>query len=163
MFYFQNPFDLNMMTKPPAPLTVRIVNRSGNPLPAYETAGAAGMDLRACLDQPLLLQPGARALVPTGLFVELPEGYEAQVRGRSGLAVRHGIGLVNAPGTIDSDYRGEVKVLLINWGQEPFGIAHGDRIAQMIVAPVARVLWHEAQSVGESSRGPGGFGHTGVS
>jgi dUTP pyrophosphatase len=142
-------------------LSVRIVNRSGHALPAYETPGAAGMDLRACLEAPLLLEPGQRALVPTGLFVEIPIGFEAQIRARSGLAVKHGIGLVNAPGTIDSDYRGEIRVLLINWGQEAFRIEHGERIAQMVVAPVSRVRWEQVQELQPSERGAGGFGHTG--
>ncbi|MBI1193888.1 MAG: dUTP diphosphatase [Bacteroidetes bacterium] len=145
----------------PRPL-VRIVNRSANPLPAYETPGAAGMDLRAALQEPLVLAPGARAQVPTGLFIELPQGYEAQVRGRSGLAARHGIGLVNAPGTIDSDYRGEIGVLLINWGQEPVTLQPGDRIAQLVIAPVAQAEWQQVEALNNSQRGAGGFGHTGV-
>jgi dUTP pyrophosphatase len=142
-------------------LSVRIVNQSGHPLPAYETSGAAGMDLRACLAEPMVLEPGQRALVPTGLYVEIPQGYEAQIRARSGLAVRHGIGLVNAPGTIDSDYRGEIRVLLINWGQEPFRIEHGERIAQMVVAPLSQVSWQPVEVLQPSGRGAGGFGHTG--
>ncbi len=143
-------------------LQVGIVNRSANDLPAYETQGSAGMDLRADLSAPMTLQPGERALVPTGLHIELPQGYEAQVRARSGLAVKHGIGLVNAPGTIDSDYRGEIKVALINWGNEEFSINSGDRIAQMVVAPVQRVAWRAVEALGESARGEGGFGHTGA-
>jgi dUTP pyrophosphatase len=119
------------------------------------------MDLRAALREPLVLAPGARAQVPTGLFIELPQGYEAQVRGRSGLAARHGIGLVNAPGTIDSDYRGEIGVLLINWGQEPVTLHPGDRIAQLVVAPVAQAEWQEVEALSDSQRGAGGFGHTG--
>lgn len=132
------------------------------PLPEYATPGAAGMDLRAAVEQDVTLQPGERRLVPTGIRIALPEGYEAQVRPRSGLAVRHGIGMVNAPGTIDSDYRGGVQVLLINLGQEPFVIRRGDRIAQMVVAPVTRVAWAPVSELPDSARGEGGFGHTGV-
>jgi dUTP pyrophosphatase len=133
-------------------------------LPAYESAGAAGMDLRAALAAgvPLMLAAGARALVPTGLALQLPDGYEAQVRPRSGLAARHGVTVLNAPGTIDSDYRGEVKVILINHGQEPFAIGHGDRIAQLVIAPVTRAVPVEAAALDETARGAGGFGSTGV-
>ena len=145
-----------------SPLAVRIVNTSGNPDPAYETSGSAGMDLRANLAESMTLQPGQRAMVPTGLSVELPEGFEAQIRGRSGLAARHGIGLVNAPGTVDSDYRGEINVLLINWGSEPFTIRNGDRIAQMVVSAVTRVTWLPSDSLSPSGRGGWGFGHTGA-
>lgn len=133
------------------------------PLPAYETAGAAGLDLRAALPQsPLELQPGARALVPTGLVLELPAGCEGQVRPRSGLALRHGVTVLNAPGTIDADYRGELKVLLVNLGQAPFTIRHGDRIAQLVVASVLQAKLVEAASLAETARGSGGFGSTGV-
>lgn len=132
------------------------------PLPAYETAGAAGMDLRAAVDAPVTLAPGERAAVPTGIAIALPDGYEAQVRARSGLARRHGIAMVNSPGTVDSDYRGELQVLLINLGQEPFTVTRGDRIAQMVVAPVARVAWQEAAVLDGTVRGAGGFGSTGV-
>ena len=131
------------------------------PLPEYATAGAAGMDLRAAVTESLTLQPGTRASVPTGLRIALPEGFEAQVRPRSGLAARYGIGMVNAPGTIDADYRGEIRVLLINWGEEPFTIQRGDRIAQLVVAPVARVAWDEQPDLPDTARGDGGFGHTG--
>lgn len=131
------------------------------PLPAYETAHAAGMDLRAAVTEPLTLAPGERALVPTGLRIALPPGYEAQVRPRSGLAIRHGLSMVNAPGTIDADYRGEIKVILINHGQEAFVIQRGERIAQMVVAPVSRVQWAVCESLEETARGEGGFGHTG--
>lgn len=131
------------------------------PLPRYQTEGAAGVDLYAAVREPLTLPPGARACVPTGIRIALPPGYEAQVRPRSGLALRHGIGIVNAPGTIDSDYRGEVQVILINWGHEPFIIQRGDRIAQLVVAPVVRVVWEPVAELPPSVRGEGGFGHTG--
>ena len=132
------------------------------PLPRYMTAGAAGMDLLADLTEPVELGPGARALIPTGLAVEIPAGYEAQIRPRSGLALRHGVTLLNSPGTIDSDYRGEVQVLLINLGERPYTVRRGERIAQMIVAPIARAELAETAALGESRRGSGGFGHTGV-
>ncbi|MCS7272719.1 MAG: dUTP diphosphatase [Fimbriimonadales bacterium] len=131
------------------------------PLPHYQTEGAAGVDLYAAVKEPVILQPGERALVPTGIRIALPPGYEAQVRPRSGLAIRHGIGLLNAPGTIDSDYRGEIQVILINWGQEPFVIRRGERIAQLVVAPVARVEWELVPELPPTARGEGGFGHTG--
>ncbi|MGE7469053.1 dUTP diphosphatase [Bosea sp. NPDC003192] len=134
------------------------------PLPAYETASAAGLDLRAALpDGPMRLEPGARLLVPTGLVLELPVGTEGQVRPRSGLALRHGVTLLNTPGTIDADYRGEVKVILINHGQEDFTIAHGDRIAQLVVAAVLQAEIAEVEELSETLRGVGGFGSTGVS
>ena len=132
------------------------------PLPSYATAGAAGMDLYAALPEPLTLLPGARALVSTGIRIVLPVGYEAQVRPRSGLALRLGLGLLNAPGTIDSDYRGLVSVILINWGQEPVTLTRGDRIAQLVVAPVMRVAWRETETLTETKRSTGGFGSTGV-
>ena len=132
------------------------------PLPEYATPDAAGVDLRAAVTEPITLQPGARALVSTGLRIALPAGYEAQVRPRSGLAARHGIGMVNSPGTVDADYRGVIHVILINWGTEPFTIRRGERIAQMVVAPVTRVEWQPADSLAETARGEGGFGHTGV-
>ncbi len=140
---------------------VRLPHGRDLPLPSYETAGAAGMDLRAAIDAELVLQPGERMAIPTGLSIALPDGYEAQIRPRSGLALRHGISQANTPGTIDSDYRGEVRVILINLGQEPFTIRHGDRIAQMVVAPVTRADWEEAESLDETVRGVGGFGSTG--
>lgn len=142
-------------------MDVRIITKSGQ-LPAYETDGSAGMDLRAYLEEPVTLAPMERALIPTGLYLAVPQGYEAQVRARSGLAVKHGIGLVNGIGTIDSDYRGEVKVALINWGSEPFTIENGDRIAQLVIAAYERVTWEETDSLDETERGEGGFGHTGV-
>lgn len=131
-------------------------------LPAYATPGSAGLDLRAALDEPMLLLPARRALVPTGLQMVLPSGYEAQIRPRSGLAYRHGITMLNTPGTIDADYRGEVKVLAVNLGEKPFEICHGDRIAQMIIAPVTRVIICGANELPDSERGEGGFGSTGT-
>jgi dUTP pyrophosphatase len=137
----------------------RLVNGEGLPLPAYETAGAAGMDLRAA--EAITLKPGARCLMPTGLAIALPQGFEAQVRPRSGLAVKHGVTVLNSPGTIDCDYRGEVKVPLINHGQDDFIILRGDRIAQMVIAPVTRIGWAEAEALDETARGAGGFGSSG--
>ena len=133
------------------------------PLPAYATAGAVGMDLYAVLptERPFTLPPGERTLISTGIRIGLPSGYEAQVRPRSGLAWKHGIGMVNAPGTIDADYTGVVQVLLINWSREPFTIRRGDRIAQLVVAPVTRVIWHEAERLESTLRGESGFGSTG--
>ena len=143
---------------------VRLPNGAGVDLPAYETSGAAGMDLRAAVDadQPMTLAPGKRALVPTGFIFEIPAGYEAQIRPRSGLAFKHGITCLNTPGTIDSDYRGEVKVLLVNLGEENFVIERGMRIAQMVIAPVTQVSVREAPDASETARGAGGFGSTGV-
>ncbi len=138
---------------------MRLPNGEGLPLPAYETAGAAGMDLRAA--EAATLPPGARCLMPTGLAIALPESFEAQVRPRSGLAVKHGVTVLNAPGTIDCDYRGEVKVPLINLGQEDFVIQRGDRIAQMVIAPVTRIHWTETEILDETARGAGGFGSSG--
>lgn len=138
----------------------RLPNGEGLPLPAYETAGAAGMDLRAA--EGLTLKPGARCLMPTGLAIALPQGFEAQVRPRSGLAVKHGVTVLNSPGTIDCDYRGEVKVPLINHGQDDFVISRGDRIAQMVVAPVSRITWTEVKDLDATERGAGGFGSSGT-
>jgi dUTP pyrophosphatase len=142
----------------------RLPNNLDLPLPAYETAGAAGMDLRAAIeeDAPIVLRPGARFAVPTGLAFALPDGFEGQVRPRSGLAARHGVTQVNTPGTIDADYRGEVKVILINLGQEDFIIRRGDRVAQLVIAPVTRAAWLEVESLDETARGEGGFGSTGA-
>jgi len=137
----------------------RLPNNEDLPLPAYETVGAAGMDLRAA--EAVTLKPGARHLVPTGLSIALPQGFEAQVRPRSGLAVKHGVTVLNSPGTIDCDYRGEVKVPLINHGQDDFVIARGDRIAQMVIAPVTRISWSEVDTLDETARGAGGFGSSG--
>ena len=132
------------------------------PLPTYETEHAAGMDLRAAVGAPTVVQPGERVLVPTGLRVALPPGAEAQIRPRSGLAIKHGITLVNSPGTIDADYRGEIRLIVINHGRVPFTIRRGDRIAQMVVAPVHRVEWQLAEALEKTARGEGGFGHTGT-
>jgi len=140
---------------------VRLAHGRELPLPAYESAFAAGMDLRAAVAADLVLMPGARALVPTGIAIALPPGYEAQVRPRSGLALRHGITGLNSPGTIDADYRGEIQVLLVNHAKEPFTVTRGMRIAQMIVAPVVRGRWREVDALPSSERGAGGFGSTG--
>ncbi|MCF0236307.1 MAG: dUTP diphosphatase [Bacteroidaceae bacterium] len=140
---------------------ISIVNRSPHALPHYATSQSAGMDLRAFLPEPITLQPLERALIPTGLYMALPEGYEGQVRPRSGLAARHGVTVLNAPGTIDADYRGEVGVVLINLGAEPFVINDGDRIAQLVVAPFVQAQWLPVESLDTTQRGEGGFGSTG--
>lgn len=143
-------------------MKVQIINKSKHPLPAYATNLSAGMDLRANIDAPIELQPLGRTLVPTGLFMALPAGYEAQVRPRSGLAIKKGITVLNSPGTIDADYRGEVCVILVNLSNEPFTITDGERIAQMVIARHEQVEWSEVQVLDETERGAGGFGHTGV-
>ena len=140
---------------------MQVINKSKHPLPAYETAHAAGMDLRANLDQPVELKPLQRALIPTGLFIALPVGYEAQIRPRSGLAFKHGLTVLNSPGTIDADYRGEVKVLLVNLSDTPFVINDGERVAQMVIAKHETATWEQVDTLPESSRGEGGFGSTG--
>ncbi|TVQ75226.1 MAG: dUTP diphosphatase [Balneolaceae bacterium] len=140
----------------------QLPHAEGLALPAYATQDSAGLDLRAALEEPIVLTPGSRALVPTGLQMALPQGYEAQIRPRSGLAFRHGITMLNTPGTIDSDYRGEVKVLAVNLGDEPFEIRHGDRIAQMVIAPVIRAAIQGVEELPDSERGEGGFGSTGT-
>ncbi|WP_216368573.1 dUTP diphosphatase [Limnovirga soli] len=142
-------------------ITVNIINTSENALPSYATAGAAGMDIRANIDTSIVLQPMQRMAVPTGLFIELPAGYEAQIRPRSGLALKQGITCLNTPGTIDADYRGEIKVILINLSTEPQSIENGDRIAQLIVQQVSQVQWVQVAQITETDRGTGGFGHTG--
>jgi dUTP pyrophosphatase len=142
-------------------MKIRIVNKSNNPLPAYSTELSAGMDLRAHLNVPVVLKPLERKLIPTGLFVEIPKGYEAQIRPRSGLALKKGITILNAPGTIDADYRGEIGVILINLSQEDFVIENGERICQMIVASFENVEWQLSEVLNETNRGEGGFGHTG--
>ncbi|WPU99743.1 dUTP diphosphatase [Mucilaginibacter sp. cycad4] len=142
-------------------MIIRVINKSKNTLPAYETAHAAGMDLRADVETAVVLKPMERKLIPTGLYIELPEGFEAQIRPRSGLAFKHGIGIVNSPGTIDADYRGEIKVLLINFSSDDFEINTGDRIAQMVVAKHERVNWEQVEVLNETQRGEGGYGHTG--
>ena len=139
----------------------RLPHGAGLPLPSYATADAAGLDLLAAVAEPIELAPGARHLVPTGISIALPPGYEAQLRPRSGLALKHGVTLLNSPGTIDADYRGEVGVILINLGEAPFRLQRGDRIAQLVIAPVARLTWRESEALPESTRGPGGFGSTG--
>ncbi|WP_343304221.1 dUTP diphosphatase [Chitinophaga niabensis] len=144
-------------------IQVKIINRSENPLPAYATADAAGMDLRANLEAPITMQPLERTLVPTGLYMELPSGYEAQIRPRSGLAIKQGLTLLNTPGTIDADYRGEIKIIMINLSNEPQTIQHGDRIAQMVVAPFLQAKLEEVKELTDTERGTGGFGHTGKS
>jgi dUTP pyrophosphatase len=141
---------------------VSIVNRSPYPLPDYATPGSAGLDLRAHLPEPKVLQPGERVLIPTGLSLALPNGFEAQVRPRSGLALKHGITVLNSPGTVDADYRGDVGVILINLGAEPFTIEPGDRVAQLVIAAYAQVEWTPVEVLPETERGSGGFGHTGT-
>ena len=142
-------------------MDVKIINKSHHQLPAYETIQSAGMDLRANLEEPITLQPMQRCLVPTGLYMALPAGYEAQVRPRSGLAIKKGITVLNSPGTIDADYRGEVCVILINLSQEPFVINDGERIAQMVIAKYEQVTWNQVEVLDDTERGAGGFGHTG--
>lgn len=142
-------------------MIVKIVNQSNNPLPEYSTEHSAGMDLRANLSEPITLRPLERALVPTGLFIELPVGYEAQIRPRSGLALKKGITVLNSPGTIDADYRGEVGIILINLSNEEFVIQHGERICQMVIARHEHIGWEAVEVLEETARGAGGFGHTG--
>jgi dUTP pyrophosphatase len=141
--------------------TVKIINQSRHPLPSYQTESSAGMDLRANLEAPVTLQPLQRSLIPTGLYIELPQGFEAQIRPRSGLALKHGLTVLNSPGTIDADYRGEVKVLLINLSDTPFVIENGERIAQMIVAAYEKVNWLPVEELTKTERGAGGYGSTG--
>lgn len=143
-------------------MKVNIINKSHHQLPAYETLQSAGMDLRANLDAPITLKPLERCLVPTGLFMALPPGYEAQVRPRSGLAIKKGITVLNTPGTIDADYRGEICVILVNLSSEPFVINDGERVAQMIIATYQQVEWNQVEVLDDTERGAGGFGHTGV-
>ncbi len=143
-------------------MQVKIINKSTNPLPQYQTNGSAGMDLAAHLEQPISLQPMERQLIPTGLFMELPLGLEAQVRPRSGMAIKKGLTVINSPGTIDSDYRGEIKVALVNLSGEVQTIEHGERIAQMVIAKHETISWELSEVLEESERGAGGFGHTGT-
>jgi dUTP pyrophosphatase len=148
--------------RPEVPVAVTVLrNGEGIALPCYASAGAAGMDLVAALDQPLTLQPGARAAVPTGIALALPEGYEAQVRPRSGLALKHGLTVLNSPGTIDADYRGEIQVILANLGAAPVTLARGERVAQLVLAPVSRIAWTPVEELPASGRGGRGFGSTG--
>ena len=144
-----------------ATIEIKIINQSSNPLPEYATAGSSGMDIRASLDIPQSLQPFERVLIPTGLFIELPNEYEAQIRPRSGLAIKQGITCLNTPGTIDADYRGEIKIILINLSQQEQVIQHGDRIAQMIIQQVDKGIWKEVDELEITGRNAGGFGHTG--
>jgi dUTP pyrophosphatase len=143
-------------------VTVKVVNNSQNPVPSYATSGSAGMDLKANVENAITLNPGQRVLIPTGLHIQLPEGYEAQIRPRSGLALKHGITVLNAPGTIDSDYTGDVGVILFNAGSEPFVINNGDRIAQMVIAQYAKANWKVVKTLETTERGDGGYGHTGI-
>ena len=143
-------------------MTIKIINKSNNPLPRYESEQAAGMDIRCNLTEPLTIQPLERKLLPTGLYIELPIGYEAQIRPRSGLALKRGLTVLNTPGTIDADYRGEIGVILINLSSEPQTIEPGERICQMVVTNYSQVNWCEVESLDDSERGDGGFGHTGV-
>lgn len=144
-------------------MKIKIINRSNHALPHYETLASAGMDLRANIESPIVLKTLERAIVPTGIFIELPVGYEAQVRPRSGLAAKKGISVLNAPGTIDADYRGEVGVILVNLSSEEFTIENGERIAQMVIAEHERAEWEEVETLSETTRGSGGFGSTGIS
>jgi dUTP pyrophosphatase len=143
-------------------MTINIINKSGHALPNYETIASAGMDLRATIDEPIVLPPLGRAIVKTGLFIELPIGYEAQVRPRSGLAAKKGLTVLNSPGTIDADYRGEIGVILVNLSNEAVTIENGERVAQLVIAKHERAIWQEAGELTETSRGVGGFGSTGV-
>ena len=142
-------------------MKIKIINKSHHPMPAYATPQSAGMDIRANLTEPVELRPFERKLIPTGLYIALPEGYEAQLRPRSGLALKHGLTLLNTPGTIDADYRGEIGVILVNLSTEPFTIADGERICQMVIATHAHVEWEAVETLDETERGAGGFGHTG--
>ncbi len=143
-------------------MKVKIVNKSPWPDPSYATSASAGMDLRACIEEPILLRPLERALVPTGIFIELPVGYEAQVRPRSGLATKHGVTVINAPGTVDADFRGELRVSLVNLSDEPFEVEPGERIAQMVVAAHEKVEWEDVEVLSDTARGAGGWGSTGA-
>jgi len=143
-------------------MKVKIVNKSHHPLPRYATALSAGMDIRAYLTEPVELKPLERKLIPTGLYIALPEGYEAQVRPRSGLAIKHGITVLNTPGTIDADYRGEVGVILVNLSADPFLINDGERICQLVIAPCTQAQWQPEEVLDDTERGSGGFGHTGI-
>lgn len=143
-------------------MKVKVINRSNHALPAYETRSSAGMDVRANIDSPIVLKPLSRALIPTGLFLELPHGFECQVRPRSGLALKKGVSVLNTPGTIDADYRGEVGIILYNISDEEFTVENGERIAQLVFSPVLQVEWYESETLTETERGEGGFGSTGT-
>ena len=151
-----------MSTAPLDVAVTRLDDAADLPLPAYATAGSSGLDLMASIAGPLSIAPGGRALVPTGIKIALPEGFEAQVRSRSGLAHRHGVGVLNAPGTVDADYRGEISVIMVNLGADPFVVTRGMRIAQLVVAPVARIAWRETAELPETARGTDGYGSTGL-
>ena len=142
-------------------MNINIINKSHHPLPAYATSLSAGMDIRANLEEPVVLKPMERKIIPTGLYIALPEGYEAQLRPRSGLAIKHGITLLNTPGTIDADYRGEIGVIMVNLSTEPFTINDGERICQMVIASYTQVSWTPVEILDQTERGAGGFGHTG--
>lgn len=143
-------------------IKVKIINKSHHPLPSYETPESAGMDVRANLDQPVVLKPLERALIPTGLYMQLPAGHECQIRPRSGLALKHGISIVNTPGTVDADYRGEIGIIVINLSNEEFTISDGERICQMVITDYTHVQWEEVERLDQTKRGTGAFGHTGV-
>lgn len=143
-------------------MKIKIINKSKHPLPQYETVASAGVDLRANIDEPVVLKPLERAIIPTGLFIELPVGYEAQVRPRSGLAAKKGITVLNAPGTVDADYRGDIGVILVNLSNEPFTVESGERVAQLVIAKHEQAQWEEVEVLSDTSRGAGGFGSTGT-
>lgn len=143
-------------------LTVKIINKSGHDLPTYETPSSAGMDVRACLKEPVVLQPLERTLIPTGLYMQLPQGYECQIRPRSGLALKKGITILNTPGTVDADYRGEIGIIVINLSNEPFTINDGERICQMVITRYSHVKWESVDRIDETKRGEGAFGHSGL-
>lgn len=158
LVYSMTRSTINLMER----IKVKIINRSGHELPAYETPSSAGMDIHACLEEPVVLQPLQRALIPTGLRIQLPQGHECQIRPRSGLALKHGISLVNTPGTVDADYRGEIGVIMINLSDKPFTVNDGERIAQMVITQYNHVAWEPVDELDRTKRGDGGFGHTGV-
>jgi dUTP pyrophosphatase len=153
--------DFNLTDRTMQKISVKIINKSNNPLPGYSTAFSAGMDIRASLEADVILKPLERILVPTGLYIELPEGFEAQIRPRSGMALKHGISVLNSPGTIDADYRGEIGIILVNLSNDEYTIKHGERICQMVIARHEHAEWNEVEILEESVRGEGGFGHTG--
>lgn len=155
MYKFAQSYKINQF------MQIKIVNKSNHSLPEYATPYSAGMDLRANIAEPVLLKPLQRALIPTGIYIQLPEGYEAQIRPRSGLAIKHGISIVNSPGTIDADYRGEIGVILVNLSSEDFVVNNGERICQMVIAKHEHISWEQVDKLDESERGAGGFGHTG--
>lgn len=143
-------------------IKVKVINRSHHDLPSYETFSSAGMDVRACLEHPMVIEPLHRVLIPTGLYIQLPQGHECQIRPRSGLALKHGITVLNTPGTVDADYRGEIKVVLVNLSDTPFVVNDGERICQMVITDYTHVEWEPVERLDETKRGDGGFGHTGL-